>query len=896
MPPSKAELTDQVVLDYLRSKGLTSAALEFEKSMNEEHAGSGNTASKTEKTTIEKEEEEAKAAKSFITKSTGGGYGYDKDSGWPVLHWGIHDVSKNPQNIGVQEARNYLNGLTSLQLWVLSLPEDGRQSSSNQAQNQDMIANTRKMVEDKAPIQDLIQTLHKGVQAVDAGVEHTNDVTIAQSHKYYLPPSVKPELLAVTFALLVHTYCELLEVGMEASAHSIRDAFKPVYEPLYPDEYRDLYKCSTTEEMIKLNAHNSQHLETLNHLKAILITIAQQQVKREEYVRIGNTKNLDDKQKGELERKLQEYDKHINANQQKYKEYSHKATSAFEKMHNFPFLRRARAVRWQLTLSASSYNILSSFLNSQDLSLVAMSALLQTKCELHIEYRDPVPYTPATFLESESFSDLNRTEICWAAPALQGLGSEKLPFPKFELDEEYDDEDSAKRDKQIVEFNRFLLTHGFRRLEALERKREFDALPLPKKHKYEGPPPVIRSNPLKPSIVMTTFCASSDGPTLDTTSMKNSSSATPRFDISSIWEEPGVGLCCAEMCPPDAQRIAVGCDDSAIRVWDLQKTKNGDPTQILLGHGNGFPVFDISWNRDGRTLLSAGGDGSIRLWDTLATGPYGELSLPGNKVRKTPAPISTEKKDSSQEMAEMDVPGLQNESDGFESGAAIAVYRGHTPSSIVWSVSFAPSGYYFASAGSDGSARLWTTDRPTPIRLFLGHTSDNVNCVEWHPNCNYIITGSDDKTVRLWDIHSGNCVRVLTGCAMGIHGVKISPCGRYAAAADYSGIVYLWDMSSSKLLSKFRASKDSAAGKIPSKATTLAFAFSACGKALAVGGDDCTINIWDIASESVKSKILVDTPSSSFSTIRSLVLDLQFSKRNLLMAAGKLVTPVPLIH
>ena len=44
-----------------------------------------------------------------------------------------------------------------------------------------------------------------------------------------------------------------------------------------------------------------------------------------------------------------------------------------------------------------------------------------------------------------------------------------------------------------------------------------------------------------------------------------------------------------------------------------------------------FPVFDVDWNRDGRTLLSAGGDGSVRLWDTMAIGPYGRVAKISSK-------------------------------------------------------------------------------------------------------------------------------------------------------------------------------------------------------------------------------------------------------------------------
>ena len=43
-----------------------------------------------------------------------------------------------------------------------------------------------------------------------------------------------------------------------------------------------------------------------------------------------------------------------------------------------------------------------------------------------------------------------------------------------------------------------------------------------------------------------------------------------------------------------------------------------------------------------------------------------------------------------------------------------------------------------------------------------GHLSD-VDCVAFHHNCNHIATGSSDRVVRVWDVLTGNSVRVFTG-------------------------------------------------------------------------------------------------------------------------------------
>ena len=276
-----------------------------------------------------------------------------------------------------------------------------------------------------------------------------------------------------------------------------------------------------------------------------------------------------------------------------------------------------------------------------------------------------------------------------------------------------------------------------------------------------------------------------------------------------------------------------------MRIYNSGK-EGGEPCKVLTGHKNKYPVFDIDWNSDGRALLSAGGDGSVRLWDTSISGASGDMLTRKTNTKNQSLSRGADKKKASktnQITNNIHIPGSnRGESIASNNGPSIAVYKGHVPNSPVWSVSFAPSGNYFFSAGADATARLWTTDRPLPVRLFSGHTSANANCVGWHPNANYIITGSDDKTARLWDIQTGQTVRILTGS--GINVVQIPPGGRYCAGADYSGLVHLWDLGSGKNMSFYRPVNTNTTVR---EQILHSLSFSACGDALAVGSDDCCI-------------------------------------------------------
>jgi transcription initiation factor TFIID subunit 5 len=206
-----------------------------------------------------------------------------------------------------------------------------------------------------------------------------------------------------------------------------------------------------------------------------------------------------------------------------------------------------------------------------------------------------------------------------------------------------------------------------------------------------------------------------------------------------------------------------------------------------------------------------------------------------------------------------------------------------------------------------------------------GHISPSVNDVTWHPNCNYVVTASDDKTCRMWDIQTGKCVRLLSGSSRGLNKVKVSPSGRYVAGAGYDNVVRIWDLGNGRLVNELRPDSSSPNQSF-SDGTIHSLSFSACGAALAVAGEDLTVRIWDVrgaanhlsnpdyfaatrgatATSSISDGLThtvtpsqvermpanegarpgTRVPTRAFKTNGISVLDLKYTKRNLLLAVG----------
>ncbi|ORE00961.1 WD40 repeat-like protein [Rhizopus microsporus var. microsporus] len=233
----------------------------------------------------------------------------------------------------------------------------------------------------------------------------------------------------------------------------------------------------------------------------------------------------------------------------------------------------------------------------------------------------------------------------------------------------------------------------------------------------------------------------------------------------------------------------------------------------------------------------------------------------------------------------------------------------------IWDVDFGPYGFYFATASHDRTARLWSCDHVHPLRIFAGHLSD-VNTVKFHPNSKYLVTGSCDKTVRLWDVQRGTCVRVFTGHTGSVHAVAISPNGRWMASAGEDTNIILWDLGSGRRLKTMTGHT----GFIYS------ITFNADSTILVSGSGDGTVRVWDVnkntpnefreeqssdfkrtklngkakdkkdkmkpllmdlnAKKSKRNMLESDDHLSMFSTRNTPIYIVQFTKRNLCLAAG----------
>src|SRR5882762_5938103 len=132
--------------------------------------------------------------------------------------------------------------------------------------------------------------------------------------------------------------------------------------------------------------------------------------------------------------------------------------------------------------------------------------------------------------------------------------------------------------------------------------------------------------------------------------------------------------------------------------------------------------------------------------------------------------------------------------------AAINVLRGHK--SAVWSVTFSSDGKRIASGSDDKSIRVWDAETGEMVSgPFKGHTG-GVSSVAFSSDGKRIASGSKDKSIRVWDAKTGEMVSSpFDGHTDGVSSVTFSSDGKQIASGSKDKSIRVWDAETGKMVS-----------------------------------------------------------------------------------------------
>jgi len=167
-------------------------------------------------------------------------------------------------------------------------------------------------------------------------------------------------------------------------------------------------------------------------------------------------------------------------------------------------------------------------------------------------------------------------------------------------------------------------------------------------------------------------------------------------------------------------------------------------------------------------------------------------------------------------------------------------------------LSFSPTQAMLASAGEDGTVRIWDLSLVREKFVLRTKSSAAIDAIAFTPDGNTLAAAGHDSLIRLWNVKTGALRTTLSGHLGRVTSLAVSPDGRMLASGSGvgpdSGMLRLWDLTSDKLQASLPAARDS----------IVALGFSPDGRSLASasgwGADNGVVRLWDVTQQPPKQE------------------------------------------
>lgn len=309
-------------------------------------------------------------------------------------------------------------------------------------------------------------------------------------------------------------------------------------------------------------------------------------------------------------------------------------------------------------------------------------------------------------------------------------------------------------------------------------------------------------------------------------------------EVAALKKEPSNRALCSIAFADDGRRVlsvwtgfdaATGTQPQcAVSLWD------GEANKTLWSQRSHFKGFvPIAIVEDGTAAILGGGANFFARW-ILADGK--EEKLWG--AHKGPVNALA-----------VDAEGTiySGSTDGsikaWAKGKVIRTLTGHAD--VVNTLALSKDGQFLVSGSADKTVKLWDAAKGRVIKTFAGHAG-NVTSVAISPDFQWIVSAGNDRTVKIWDIVSANERENLAGHAEGINCVALSPDASWLASASDDNTIRLWPLKDGKLDSE-RATLTLEGHK----RQVTCVAFSPDGKQLLSGSQDKSLRLWETGTAKV---------------------------------------------
>ena len=166
-------------------------------------------------------------------------------------------------------------------------------------------------------------------------------------------------------------------------------------------------------------------------------------------------------------------------------------------------------------------------------------------------------------------------------------------------------------------------------------------------------------------------------------------------------------------------------------------------------------------------------------------------------------------------------------------GPALRAFEGHT--GPVFAVALSADGKRAVSGSDDKTLGVWDLEGSQRPRLLQGHTG-YIRTVALSADGERAVSGSNDTTLRVWDLEGNQPPRILEGHTDCISAVALTGDGKCAVSGSFDRTLRVWDLEGSQPPRILEGHTD----------WVRAVALSADGKRVVSGSNDTTLRVWDL--------------------------------------------------
>jgi WD40 repeat protein len=288
--------------------------------------------------------------------------------------------------------------------------------------------------------------------------------------------------------------------------------------------------------------------------------------------------------------------------------------------------------------------------------------------------------------------------------------------------------------------------------------------------------------------------------------------------------------------------IATGSWDKNINVYDSSYK------MITTLHGHTFPVTTLRFRWDGKMLASGSSDNTIIIWDSTFKKVK---TLEGHKDQ-----VNSVLFDKSNRYVFSGSEDHMLMAWDIASGKSFRKIDAVQPITSIAQTN--DPRYIYAAAGPQ--IKIYTLANSLLFKTLDGH-ADVVNAIATSSNNQLLISGSNDKTARIWDLKAGKQIRVLPVDCWKVTAVAFSDDSKYAITGCNDGSVKVWEVETGKLISSIEGKgnyvKDVAFTK--NKMNVLV-------ASMLRGSTDFGLRVWPSAIETMIPKPIVPAGIDSLKT------------------------------